>query len=98
MLKGIVKFFNNIKGLGFIVSGGEEYFVHQNDLRARGFRTLLPGWEVEFEPSQGSDGRPKAKKVMPPADLPGLTGGVVRERDDNEFADNRRLRVDAAGR
>ncbi len=97
-LKGIVKFFNNIKGLGFVSSGGEDHFVHQNDVRMRGFRTLVPGWEGEFEPSKGSDGRPKAKKVLPPADMPGLEGGVVRERDDNEFASNRRLRIDATGR
>lgn len=60
-MKGKVKFFNEMKGFGFIAGeDGKEYFVHQTG--------LLEGTEigendsVTFEVEQGDRG-PKAVKV-----------------------------------
>lgn len=47
--KGKVKWFDNEKGYGFIVSeGGEELFVHYTSIQGEGFRVLKEGDEVEF--------------------------------------------------
>ncbi len=60
-MKGTVKFFNDMKGFGFI-SGedGNEYFVHQTGLEEG--VTLHENDPVEFEVEQGDRG-PKAVKV-----------------------------------
>ena len=60
-MKGTVKFFNEMKGFGFIAGeDGEEYFVHQSGL-AEG-TSLKEGDAVEFEVEQGDRG-PKAANV-----------------------------------
>ena len=61
-MKGTVKFFNQMKGFGFI-SGedGKEYFVHQTGL-GDGV-TLNENDAVEFEVEEGDRG-PKAVKVV----------------------------------
>lgn len=60
-MKGTVKFFNSMKGFGFI-SGedGKEYFVHKTGL-AQG-DSLDEGASVEFDVEQGDRGL-KAVKV-----------------------------------
>jgi len=60
-MKGTVKFFNEMKGFGFIAGeDGEEYFVHQTAL-GEGVR-LNENDSVEFEVEQGDRG-PKAVNV-----------------------------------
>ena len=60
-MKGNVKFFNSMKGFGFIAGeDGEEYFVHQSDL-PEGL-TLNENDAVEFDVEQGDRG-PKAVNV-----------------------------------
>lgn len=55
--KGIVKWFNNAKGYGFIQrSTGEDVFVHFSAIDMNGYRTLDNGVEVEFEVKQGPKG------------------------------------------
>lgn len=55
--KGIVKWFNNAKGYGFIQrSTGEDVFVHFSAIDMTGYRTLDNGIEVEFEVKQGPKG------------------------------------------
>ena len=51
VLKGTVKFFDPVKGFGFITpeNGEEEVFVHQTEIKADGFRSLADGEDVEFE-------------------------------------------------
>ena len=52
------------RGYGFIKTEQEEdLFFHRNDLEEVEFGDLSEGQEVEFEKSQGRDGRPQAVKV-----------------------------------
>jgi len=60
-MKGTVKFFNEMKGFGFIAGeDGTEYFVHQSGLGAG--VNLNDNDSVEFEVTQGDRG-PKAVNV-----------------------------------
>jgi cold shock protein len=61
---GIVKWFNDDKGYGFITpdDGGKDLFVHHSDVAGEGFKSLAEGAKVEFEPSQGQKG-PQATNV-----------------------------------
>src|ERR1051326_277780 len=55
--QGIVKWFNDTKGFGFISQpGGEDIFVHHTAIMADGFRTLPEGARVEFDVVQGPKG------------------------------------------
>ncbi|MBI2217984.1 MAG: cold-shock protein [Candidatus Rokubacteria bacterium] len=57
MAQGIVKWFNDAKGYGFIqIEGGEDVFVHYSAIQASGFRTLAEGDVVEFEMARGPKG------------------------------------------
>ena len=52
--KGTVKFFNGLKGFGFITdSKGKDYFVHSSSLNGT---VLSEGSKVEFEVRQGQKG------------------------------------------
>ncbi|MFC1736019.1 cold-shock protein [Candidatus Hydrogenedentota bacterium] len=64
MATGIVKWFSDQKGFGFITpeEGGEDLFVHHSNIDAEGFRTLAEGQKVDFEAAQGKKG-PEALKV-----------------------------------
>jgi CspA family cold shock protein len=63
MEKGIVKWFNNAKGFGFITrEGGGDLFVHFNSILGEGYRTLKQGEAVEFEVEQTEKG-PQAVQV-----------------------------------
>lgn len=55
-IQGIVKWFNNTKGFGFIVSGEKDYFVHFSAILNDGFKTLEEGARVIFSPKLGSKG------------------------------------------
>ncbi|MBW2999735.1 cold shock domain-containing protein [Candidatus Woesearchaeota archaeon] len=60
-MKGKVKFFNEMKGFGFIAGDdGEEYFVHQTGLKEG--VTLNENDSVVFDVEQGERG-PKAVNV-----------------------------------
>ncbi len=58
MPNGVVKWFNNTKGYGFISpsDGGEDVFAHFSVIDMEGYRTLKQGQQVEFELSQGPKG------------------------------------------
>lgn len=54
---GVVKWFNNDKGFGFIKrSTGEDVFVHHSSIQASGYRSLNEGEHVEFDVKQGPKG------------------------------------------
>ena len=64
MATGIVKWFNDDKGYGFITpdDGGKDLFVHHSGVAGEGFKSLAEGAKVEFEPSEGEKG-PQATNV-----------------------------------
>jgi CspA family cold shock protein len=51
MAIGTVKWFNNVKGFGFIQpqEGGKDVFVHISAVERAGMRTLVEGQRLSFE-------------------------------------------------
>ena len=63
MPNGVVKWFSNRKGYGFIEQEeGDDIFVHHSAINMPGFRTLAEGDRVSFEIEVGDRG-PAAKNV-----------------------------------
>jgi len=58
MAIGIVKWFSNSKGYGFISpeQGGDDIFAHFSAITMDGYKTLKKGQKVEFECTQGPKG------------------------------------------
>ena len=57
MARGTVKWFNDVKGYGFIAAEDtREVFVHFSAIEGSGFRTLHEGEHVEFEIKTGERG------------------------------------------
>jgi len=64
MENGIVKWFNESKGYGFISrDNGGDLFVHFKAIKSDGYKTLKEGQRVEFEVGEGLKG-PQAQNVV----------------------------------
>jgi CspA family cold shock protein len=63
MANGVVKWFNERKGYGFIEQeGGQDVFVHYTGITGGGFKSLKEGDNVTFEVEEGNKG-PSAVNV-----------------------------------
>lgn len=62
MAAGTVKFFNAVKGFGFIEQdgGGKDVFVHVSALERTGLRALAEGQKVIFDLERDRQGRDSA--------------------------------------
>lgn len=69
MAIGTVKWFNNAKGYGFILSedGGEDLFAHYSSIHMDGYKTLKSGQKVSYDLIQGPKGM-HATNIAPVAD------------------------------
>ena len=88
---GIVKWFNDAKGFGFIEpeEGGEDVFAHFSAIQMDGFRTLKQGSKVTFDLVQGPKGKlaqniqllepraPRGERVARPPATPEQPGSAV---------------------
>ena len=62
-LHGVVRWFNNAKGYGFLGrDDGADVFVHYSAIQRDGYKTLKEGDKVEFDIIQGDKG-PQADGV-----------------------------------
>ena len=66
MAQGVVKWFNDVKGFGFITpdDGGEELFAHFSAIEMKGFKSLKEGQQVTFEVVEGPKGK-QATTIKP---------------------------------
>ncbi len=63
MANGTVKWFNEVKGFGFLTTDeGQDIFVHYSSIVGEGFKTLQEGEAVEFEITETPKG-PQAVDV-----------------------------------
>ena len=63
MSEGIVKWFNDAKGFGFIEQdSGADVFVHHSEIQGDGFKSLAEGERVIFDVTEGQKG-PQASNV-----------------------------------
>ncbi|MBP6020932.1 MAG: cold-shock protein [Burkholderiaceae bacterium] len=62
---GIVKWFNNEKGFGFIApeSGGKDLFAHHSDIQGDGYKSLEENQRVSYVATEGQKG-PQATMIQ----------------------------------
>ena len=65
MTTGTVKWFNAVKGFGFITpdDGGKDAFVHVSALERAGINGIDEGQRVEYELQPGRDGKSSAENL-----------------------------------
>lgn len=82
MASGMVKWFNDAKGFGFIQpdGGGADVFAHFSAIQMEGFRTLKHDSRVTYDLVQGPKGD-LAQNILPMADesMPKTLAGSIAE-------------------
>lgn len=70
MPTGVVKWFNNAKGYGFISpdGGGDDVFAHFTAITMEGYKTLKQGQKVDFDLVEGPRGL-QATKIEPSEEI-----------------------------
>jgi len=70
MATGIVKWFSNAKGYGFIApeKGGDDIFAHFSAITMEGYKTLKKGQKVEFQCTEGPKGL-HATEIRPAGEM-----------------------------
>ena len=64
-INGEVKWFNNMRGYGFLGrEGGPDVFIHYSSIATEGYKSLNAGDQVSFDIIQGDRGKPQADKVQ----------------------------------
>ena len=65
MINGTVKFFNSVKGFGFIEpdDGSKDAFVHISAVEGAGLTDLSEGQKVTYDLEDGRDGKVKATNL-----------------------------------
>ena len=66
MATGIVKWFNDAKGFGFIKpdDGGDDLFAHFSAINSNGFKSLAENQRVTFDITTGPKGK-QASNIQP---------------------------------
>lgn len=66
MAAGIVKWFNDAKGFGFITpdGGGDDLFAHFSAISSEGFKSLREDQRVTFDVTDGPKGK-QASNIKP---------------------------------
>ncbi len=84
MEQGTVKWFDNVKGFGYIIPdiGGRDLFVHYSHIDGQGWRTLTEGQRVQYTPGEHRQG-PVAQNVQK------IGSAVTTNRSTNSAASDR---------
>ena len=82
MATGIVKWFSDAKGYGFIQpdDAGNDVFAHFSAIEMDGFETLKPGVRVQYELHDGPKGV-HALQIVPVDAKPALNGIAMPQED-----------------
>jgi cold shock protein len=64
--RGKVKWFNDLKGYGFITSdmNSQDLYVHHSEIKKNGYKTLKVGEQVEFEVADSPQGLTATNVVL----------------------------------
>ena len=66
MQTGIVRWFNSVKGYGFLSQEeGPDVFVHYSAIQHDGYKSLKEGAKVTYAIETGTSGKPQAANVVP---------------------------------
>ena len=86
MARGTVKWFNNVKGYGFIIpeTGGGDVFAHYSTIDMEGYKTLRAGQRVQFEAVEGPNGMQTSQVKS----LDGMIDGMANQSHYNSHQHN----------